>query len=416
MPFPWTRVLFSLAIVLFVVPVHAKPVFDWGVEPSSFRIGDELVISGTVRDANAPWNGPLNLSFFSQAEFFSVDVHSVDDGFFSYVYHGTSLDPVSPWIVTVSTRGDPLAFASDSKTLQPRSTILPDTLEIAFPEGLAEVASRGSRVFVLVRFFQPDGEPLRQAVVTAGLESGPVTRLSETFPGEFSGDIEIPLDFVQGSQSLVFRVSRLVGAQQTRADFFYPIEITSAVIRLDVLEPSSRPYLRGQSVPIRIAARYADDARVNHPNFWARIGTQTIRLEPQDDGFLLGEWFVPVDFEPHERETIVLEGTDAFNNHVQFGTFVVISKDIDWLGGITNDPRMTLVILGIFLVGLIGLGAWVRRRHWRQSLIREKTRLEIERAHLNELFYVQKILSQEEFSKSQTEIETQLASIRQKLL
>jgi hypothetical protein len=277
--------------------VSKELLIDVALEKSSYDVGEDLEISGTVTTLQGipKKNLALTINLSSSDAVWGVSGETVTNssGGFVFVYETTFADPPGEWVVAARaydiTGNQGLGIASFNVSLPSKFSYF----DVEFNSPLrGETFDRGSEILVSVEVSRA-GEAVTGANVTAITINNVRIPLSEKQEGIYEAVYELPLDAALGDFNLMVEVRKELAGALKGGGGFLTVGVLPLEVSVKVISPTRTTFARGDSVPFIIAATYPDGSSVSFANATVKDPSLgLILLHETEDGTYKGSYKV----------------------------------------------------------------------------------------------------------------------------
>ncbi len=394
--------MLKTALVAGLLLVLASTAFavEVSINKNSFMKGEELVVSGTA-------SGTVTVSAVSDnRQVFERQVTlQRDSNSFYFSRQISMLDPKGTWEV----------LARDSNSSAKREIIVNPTREseflvIAFLSPSTGAYGRLSTVSLAVRVTDA-GRAVTDGIVYAWDAKGAKIRLNNNGDGTYSASYKIPPETPKGDWGVKVTAIRESKPEEIGGENSVEVEIDTAPIVVDVLEPRVEEFEVGKNVAIKIKLAYPDGGVVKDASVVATANYQLLTLKGEGLGIYSAR-FIP-DVSEEQLVEIRVDAKDAFENT---GQKRINLKPTGYWVHVVKENAVYYVFPLVFLLYILVLTVKEIRFFLRRiGLRKHKQQLLLLKKKLQEDFYSRNVLSKQTYDLRNAELNTELNEARAKL-
>lgn len=348
----------------------------------SYRKGERIRMFGNITTTppkNTVFSG--NVTITLQHEKWKRYVTTlIQNSSYEYYYNISYGDPEGTWNITAKTedkQGNTVSCYRNINVTLPSGTVRYKVVWFSPPE--EAIYQRGT-TFNISIFVTEDETGVKNASTSCMIPSMEKIDLIEIKQGYYRESYTLPWDSQIGPWTLSIESTKGTGDSLMAGGSNTSINIKPAILKLDLLEPSSNEYAPGEIIEIKVDLSYPDNSKVKNAIITAEIPSENLTLIEQIDGIYAVNYTMISEYEG--SLIIEISASDQFGNNASATQVIYIIHREEQ----SMFPFIT--ILGLIAVSLIGIFAvyflWIHftSQHFKdiQGEIQEIQRLQNEAA------------------------------------
>ncbi|GEM_PF-2973784 len=398
------KIFFFLFFFSFALLLAANAAaLSASLDKTVFLKGEMLEISGTAK-------GTLKITALSNNKnlVFSEKVPLDENNNFAFSQEISFSDPKGSWT---------LALADSNESISREITVNPvresEFFAISFLSPASTAFKRLERLELSVKITDA-GRPVNGAWVEYWDMSGKRQRLKTTGDGMYGEFIELPIDTELKDRVIPITAFRQIGGKKYGGETSLKLKILPAAISLDVLEPRVNEYVIGKPITLKLLAKYDS----GEPLLNQKLAKVFIDNQEKDLN-VIGNGLFFFSFDPlagkKEAKQVELKVTveDSFGNTASKKLSFRPIGELFWF---IKSNALGYLIPILFFVYIIFLSAREALLHLKINSMRKRKKMLVElKKKLQQDYFVENIISKDDYGKSEQKYDAELNDLELKL-
>jgi hypothetical protein len=352
-----------------------------------FALGDTIDVAGRLTRRGVPLEKEITISFIvGESVFVSSPVLSDANGFFSYSYHTSLIDPPGDWDVVASAADEYGNEGLVSKGIEVYKGIEGSYYTVDFVEPVSKIFNRGEVVKFLVELKDSDGNFVEGATATIALPNALPIKLNEISPGSYSYSYEIPYDFSLGKQEVTVVASKDVNGFLLSGFASKELIIDKGKIFVEMRRPTNRIFTVGDTMHFEFKLYYVNNESVSDPLIDLRVDNRQLQVEELRRGIYSAAYIISEEA-PAKKILLSLSVVDKSGNEGSYSEEFEVRASAGIIHIIQRDLFLSALATAGMLFALGGAIFYLRRASKTRGLVKRRNELKKLMKELKKQYY-----------------------------